>query len=191
MDIVFRLKQFMNYVGMPSSQFADTALIPRPTLSQILNGRNKKISNELITKLHSAFPALNVLWLMFGDGNMVIDSNDDNLSLDNLKNNAVGEIQHNQNDNVNMQPQLDLNFVNGNVDINTEKNILQPDPKLNYGKIYFKPSVETVDTPTDQKLKSTKDKQEISAPSSSKKIQTIMVFYNDSSFEIFTPSEQK
>jgi predicted transcriptional regulator len=52
MDIVTRLKQFMDYTQLPSSQFADQAQIPRPTLSQIMNGRNKKISNELITKLH-------------------------------------------------------------------------------------------------------------------------------------------
>lgn len=64
----------MDRSGLSSSQFADTAGIPRPTLSQILSGRNKKISNELITKLHVAFPQLNVLWLMFGDGDMLTDN---------------------------------------------------------------------------------------------------------------------
>lgn len=53
-----------------SSQLADSADIPRPTLSQLLNGRNKKISNELIGKIHDAYPSLNVLWLMFGEGDM-------------------------------------------------------------------------------------------------------------------------
>jgi transcriptional regulator with XRE-family HTH domain len=75
MDIVSRLKQFMDFTQLPSSQFADMAQIPRPTLSQIMNGRNKKISNELISKLHEAFPQLNVLWLMFGDGDMVFNEN--------------------------------------------------------------------------------------------------------------------
>lgn len=60
---------------MANSQFADKADVPRPSLSQILNGRNKKISNEFITKLHDAFPSLNVLWLLFGDGDMVNDKN--------------------------------------------------------------------------------------------------------------------
>jgi len=54
------------------SQFADTCKIPRPTMSQILNGRNKKISDELITKIHTAYPSLSVLWLMFGEGEMDI-----------------------------------------------------------------------------------------------------------------------
>lgn len=75
MDIVSRLKKFIEFTGLPVSQFADNALIPRPTLSQILNGRNKKISNELISKLHDAFPSLNVMWLMFGDGDMLDSRN--------------------------------------------------------------------------------------------------------------------
>ena len=71
MDIVSRLKRFIEYLGLPNSSFADRAHITRPTLSQILNGRNKKISNELIGKLHDAFPMLNIMWLMFGDGDML------------------------------------------------------------------------------------------------------------------------
>ena len=70
MDIATRLKQFMTAKNIASSQFADSADIPRPTLSQLLNGRNKKISNELIGKIHEAFPSLNVMWLMFGEGDM-------------------------------------------------------------------------------------------------------------------------
>ena len=70
MNIVDRLKIYMEHTGLPISQFADAALIPRPTLSQILSGRNKKISNEVLEKLHDAFPELNVAWLLFGDDDM-------------------------------------------------------------------------------------------------------------------------
>ena len=70
MDIVDRLKYFMNLNGIAISQFADTCQIPRPTMSQILNGRNKKISDELIGKIHSAYPTLSIMWLMFGEGNI-------------------------------------------------------------------------------------------------------------------------
>ncbi|MCM1518257.1 MAG: helix-turn-helix domain-containing protein [Pseudoflavonifractor sp.] len=75
MDIVSRIKIFMNYLGIANSQFADTCKIPRPTVSQILNGRNKKISDELISKIHEAYPQLSVLWLMFGEGEMVVAPN--------------------------------------------------------------------------------------------------------------------
>ena len=48
MDIVNRLKIYMESKGIGSTQFADSCKIPRPTLSQILSGRNKKISDEVI-----------------------------------------------------------------------------------------------------------------------------------------------
>lgn len=75
MDFVSRLKFFLESRGVTSTQFADTCGIPRPTVSQILNGRNKKISDEIIGKIHSAFPSLSVLWLMFGEGAMESVSN--------------------------------------------------------------------------------------------------------------------
>ncbi len=75
MDLISRLKIYMDNQGISSSLFADTCRIPRPTMSQILNGRNKKISDELISKIHLAYPDLSILWLMFGEGNMMLHSN--------------------------------------------------------------------------------------------------------------------
>lgn len=75
MDLVNRLKYYLEENKIAISQFADKCRIPRPTLSQILNGRNKKISDELISKIHEAYPDLSVLWLMFGEGDMVTNAN--------------------------------------------------------------------------------------------------------------------
>ena len=72
MDLVSRLKFFLHHNGITNSTFADTCDIPRPTLSQLLKGRNKKVSDELISKIHSAYPTLNIMWLMFGDGEMIV-----------------------------------------------------------------------------------------------------------------------
>ena len=76
MDIVSMLKKFLDQAGISNSQFADNCDIPRPTLSQLLNGRNKKVSDEVIGKIHRAYPSLNVMWLMFGDGEMLLDGSD-------------------------------------------------------------------------------------------------------------------
>ena len=73
MSIVTRLKEYIEYTGLPYSQFADNAAIPRPTLSQIIGGRNKKVSHELIEKLHAGYPKLNINWLLFGDQPMEVD----------------------------------------------------------------------------------------------------------------------
>lgn len=75
MDLVTRLRRYIDHLSMPVTQFADLAGIPRPSMSQLLSGRNKKVSNELISKIHDAFPSLNVLWLMFGQGDMLVKEN--------------------------------------------------------------------------------------------------------------------
>ncbi len=70
MDLINRLKHYMDIHQITISQFADRCGIPRPTMSQLINGRNKRISDEVINKVHSAFPDLSILWLMFGEGDM-------------------------------------------------------------------------------------------------------------------------
>ncbi len=71
MDIVSRLKHFLETNGITNSLFADTCGIARPTLSQLLNGRNRRVSDEILAKIHKAYPTLNIMWLMFGDGDMI------------------------------------------------------------------------------------------------------------------------
>lgn len=75
MDLVSRLKQYLTSRGISITQFADECDIPRPTASQLLAGRNKKVSDEIIGKIHYTYPDLSVSWLMFGEGNMVTDGN--------------------------------------------------------------------------------------------------------------------
>lgn len=69
-NIAFRLKFLIENLGISSSQFADKCDIARPTLSQLLTGRNKKISNLIIEQIHAAYPELSILWLLFGEGEM-------------------------------------------------------------------------------------------------------------------------
>lgn len=66
-----RLKLFMESINVQSSQFADMCEIPRPSFSQLLSGRNQKVSDTLIRKIHAAYPDLSIMWLMFGEGPML------------------------------------------------------------------------------------------------------------------------
>lgn len=75
MDLVSRLKEYIAKTSIPVTQFADICGIARPTLSQLLNRRNKKVSDEIVAKIHAAFPSLSVYWLMFGEGNMEVSEN--------------------------------------------------------------------------------------------------------------------
>lgn len=67
-NVASRLKLFIDTSGLTSSRFADMCGIPRPSLSQFLSGRNKKVSNELVGQIHHAFPDLSIMWLLFGEG---------------------------------------------------------------------------------------------------------------------------
>lgn len=69
-NIAIRLKFLIENLELTSSQFADKCDIARPTLSQLLSGRNKKISNLIIEQIHNAYPTLSVMWLLFGEGDM-------------------------------------------------------------------------------------------------------------------------
>lgn len=71
-NVATRLKHFIEYKGVSITQFADQCGIPRPTLSQLLSGRNKKLSDVIVKLIHDRFPDLSVLWLMFGEGEMIL-----------------------------------------------------------------------------------------------------------------------
>ena len=73
MNTVDRLHQFLEAFAITKSQFADKCDIPRPTASQILSGRIKRISDDIICKIHKEFPQLSISWLMFGEGEMLVD----------------------------------------------------------------------------------------------------------------------
>lgn len=69
-NIAVRLKFLIENLGITSSQFADTCNISRPTLSLLLSGRNKKISDIIISQIHRAYPSLSIMWLLFNEGDM-------------------------------------------------------------------------------------------------------------------------
>lgn len=182
MDIVSRLKTFINYLNIPVTQFADTCSIPRPTLSQLLNGRNKKVSDELIGKIHEAFPQLSVLWLMFGEGDMLHE-----------KNNEISDAGN-----------------GGIFDFPTDKcpNNEYITPSIDFGSVGQEMSAEKFDSAslaTDsrdplpnsaerapestgaEQLKETSSTISFQADRT-KKIVNIIVYYNDNSFESFVPN---
>lgn len=175
MDIVSRLKKYMDYRQIAISQFADSCNIPRPTISQILNGRNKKISDELIGKIHTTFPDLSIIWLMFGEGDMITNSN--------IK---ISEPQNNNK----------LTFGEGQV---LEHELFHPEKELfpDITKIYPKNPQQENDAcdivPPGDKVPTQQQSSTIVEAISkkiepSKKITSIVVFYADNTFQTFSPS---
>ncbi len=160
MDFVSRLKRYIECKNLQNSQVADMAGIPRPTLSQLLTGRNKKVSNELIEKLHNTFPTLNVLWLLFGDGPMEVGGNI-----------AFSEPQNEE----------ESDLFSSQI----------PDNNATYDAIQ---SAQVITAETDQKNE-TRHLTSIQLGDGSnllpeRRVQSIMVFYSDNSFEVFEPARK-
>lgn len=175
MDIVSRLKKFMDYQQIAISQFADTCGIPRPTISQILNGRNKKISDELIGKIHSAFPDLSIIWLMFGEGEM-----------DSRSNIKISEPQNDKK----------LTFSGGQVleqELFQSEQELFPDIADIYSENQQQENSAQENGPTIGKTPTNPQSNIIAEVISknvetTKKITSIVVFYADNTFQTFVPS---
>ncbi len=180
MDIVSRLKNYINFLAIPVTQFADNCSIPRPTLSQLLNGRNKKVSDELISKIHEAYPKLSVLWLMFGEGEMLHESNTQisegkQASIFDFSANNNSDIQHDT-------PPIAFDETFTETEAENLKSAQQHTAIENAGiKSLSEPTsipeieVNTISFSPDQK----------------KKIVNIIVYYNDNSFESFIPNPNK
>ncbi len=190
-DIVVRLKEFMKHVGLPSTQFADCAKIARPTISQLLNGRNRKVSNELISKLHDAFPELNILWLMFGDGEMinntVVNTSNYNAANSTAANSTQSLLTSSCDKLVSDEDSYNPVISDQSKSISIHRNDNQVFPSERESESnneLYEPHVQSTNPPAPSiQISGTANTE------TAKRIKSIMVFYNDSSFEIFTPSD--
>lgn len=62
-----RLQQVIDYYGETASSFAEKIGVQRSSISHILSGRNKP-SLEFVLKILSAFPEVELYWLLNGKG---------------------------------------------------------------------------------------------------------------------------
>lgn len=66
-----RIRQLMLDKGMTQKTFASELCIAEATLSGIYNGRTRP-TNLTISAIHERFPDVNISWLMFGEGDMYV-----------------------------------------------------------------------------------------------------------------------
>jgi len=71
-----RIAQIIDYKALTPSKFADIIGIQRSRISHIMSGRNNP-SIDVVTKIVSKFPEIDLKWLMTGEGEML--SSDINL----------------------------------------------------------------------------------------------------------------
>lgn len=169
--IATRLKLFMEKYDISSTQFADKCGIPRPSFSQFLSGRNKKISDAFISMIHAAYPSLSIMWLMFGEGDMEVVSPmaDDSEGL----------------------------FYNGGGSlfggVNTADVVRSEDEPYYGNRQYEGPRELHSDVLNNRIAELTNENKELSeklrlAVSEKRRVTQITVYYDDSTFETFKPS---
>lgn len=174
MDIVTRLKDYIGFENVTLAQFADSCGIPRPTLSQLLNGRNKKVSDELISKIHDAYPRLSVMWLMFGEGNMLVNGN---IKISEPQNSLFSDEMDILSADIENVTAQDNDIENAGVIASEKKSA-----------IYFDTQSATNDTASPE----TSEESAITLNTNqTKKIINIIVYYSDNSFESFIPDPHK
>jgi len=67
-----RIYQLMKYQGMSQKEFAATLCVAEGTLSGIFTGRTRP-TNNIVNAIHECFPHISINWLMFGEGDMLLD----------------------------------------------------------------------------------------------------------------------
>lgn len=177
MELVDRLKQFLSVNSVPVTQFADNCNIPRPTVSQILNGRNKKISDEIISKIHNAYPQLSVYWLMFGEGNMLTTDNNELKNNNLLQNNLFSQDTISPSEShISSPPTVDTVISDSQKDMAVKNSQVAAEDRTGGGK-----KNETASSASSATFVINTD--------SKRCVEKIVVFYNDNSFESFGPSK--
>lgn len=70
-NIIERIKVIIEKEQIPSTVFAENIDVKQSTFSHILTGRNKP-SLDVVMKIHRRYNYINLNWLLYGDGPMMV-----------------------------------------------------------------------------------------------------------------------
>jgi transcriptional regulator with XRE-family HTH domain len=153
-----RLKKIIDYYGESASSFAEKIGVQRSSISHILSGRNKP-SLEFVLKVLSAFPEVELYWLMNGKGKFPVEKN------------VEAKIER--------QPTLPnqnkIQTENSNQNLETNSNLFSEEQNL------FSKTDSKIEQPQNSEI------QKI-VNSEKKEIERIVIFYKDGSFSNFQNS---
>jgi transcriptional regulator with XRE-family HTH domain len=160
--MVDRIKKIMEKEGFSFALFADEIGVSRGTITHVLNGRNKP-SLEVVQKILDAFPDISSKWLLTGKNPMY----DHEKVI--LQHPPQQDLFGNETKVLPKLPQKEINTYK-------ESNVSEYSPK-------------SIDKEPVEVLQPTKLKEVINTISSNKKIDKIIIFYDDKTFMSFSPEE--
>lgn len=156
-----RIQYMLNVLEMKSSAFADSCELPRATVSNILNGKSN-VTLEVLNKIIRTFPDWSHAWLLFGTGPMQHLAHEEQ-SLFSIEELDQGMRQESRNPDHSTTDLFQKSQPSG-VEKKREKDAVATQS-------------ETTSPPT------------IVIQQPTKAIEKIIVFYTDSSYQTFMPSD--
>lgn len=185
MDLVSRLKRYLDSRQISVTQFADECSIPRPTGSQLLAGRNKKVSDEIISKIHTTYPDLNIVWLMFGEGKMLVNSRTEISGPKNSELNDQSEPEYGAQQTVEFEEDYNNDIKENVVDDDSVNTFTFATPSIvsnsnqseNEARVDISRENDTVESGSAFTV----------TPGKGKRVTGIVVYYDDHTYESFIP----
>ena len=159
--MVDRIRKIMDKEGLNSASFADKIGVSRGTITHVLSGRNNP-SLEVVQKILETFPAVSTDWLLTGKNPMY------------------------DHEKIFLRPKQEhIEFDNENQVLNPQKNDTDAykEPKVSEYPPKF---IDKEPTEVPQPIKS---KEITDIISSDRKIDKIIIFYDDKTFVNFLPEE--
>lgn len=163
-----RVRQVMDHFGLSQNDFAKELCVAPATISSIYRGRTAP-TNNLVQSIHMAFPAININWLLFGEGDMLLPLSGETSS--GTANPPIGQ--------------------NGGSTTPNQGSLFDPPkasvPSLQEVKVYENP-VQPTEIQLAAALSQLKKANEVDRPK--RKIKEIRVFFDDGTYESFVPNSK-
>lgn len=180
-----RIRCVMDYAGLTQTEFSARLSIPPSSLSSIYTGRTKPTNNH-VQAIHQAFPEINISWLMFGEGEMLIPKKDEQASADvsDLVSEGVADLGlFTQQSDVTPLP-IEVSS-SGSIHPRTDRNVsgraaLSPHTDIGSNRDTLRQN-----RPPQNAIENTKN-----VDIKRRKIKEIRIFFDDGTYEVFGPTSK-
>lgn len=167
-----RIRKIMDYAQLTQQEFASRLGISPSSLSNIFTGRTSP-NQKQVNAIHHVFPEININWLMFGEGNMMVCS-DNSESI----NEAILEQDGSalKKDTVSLHSPLSLFDSDSQKNLSSNKGMLHSPSSRDNDALYGQNNYAAQSTKQVEKRV--------------RKIKEIRVFFDDGTYESFVPTNK-
>jgi len=171
-----RIAKILREEGMTAAKFAEEIGVQASGISHILSGRNNPSSDFLI-KILERFRGINSEWLLLGKGNM-------------YKSGSTITV----NDAVHGFTEKDGNDLFSSVQKKTANEFKEPESEINHDAVdeqdFAKSQTKQESDAKTVLMPPSSSSKEYDRPVNERKVEKIVIFFNDNSFEAYNPHQK-